>query len=437
LHAYLKFYALEQSPFEATARAKTVLGTKALRDALAAIRSGLQEGSARICVSGESGLGKTSLARALPNLLSEEARVAVVLDPWIPWDALRGFIAEQWGVAETGLARSNLISTCRETRLVLVIDQAESATDDFLDHLDVLLSYRSDGDEPVVQSVLFANLTRHNQEAPAPLVWWLDRIQTRQLVFAPLPPEGVGPYIQKHLKRAGWQSESLFSPEAALAIHGYTSGIPAEVSAACERLLRGAAARDLREIDELFVHQLLEGDFETSAYLAGDEFDALALEKESEGAEERPKTDGETSLAKTLEHFAAKNHDEVTDLATGSDDTSPAASLDLEPGAKPNADPWDAFLAALEVYLSTPATDKALHAIRGGGLRRLARGAAALAILAVIAGIAITWLRGDSPPAVTEPITSSADSPAAGGPASTAAPTGDARDEVDSIEMLQ
>ena len=76
MSSHLKFYALEQSPFEAAPQSKTVLGTKAVRDALAAIRSGLQDGSERICVSGQSGLGKTSLARALPKLLSEEARVA-------------------------------------------------------------------------------------------------------------------------------------------------------------------------------------------------------------------------------------------------------------------------------------------------------------------------------------------------------------------------
>ena len=124
-----------------------------------------------------------------------------------------------------------------------------------------------------------------------------------QLVFAPLPPDGVGSYIQKHLKRAGWRGESLFSPEAAHAIHGYTSGIPGEISAACERLLIGAAAQDLLEIDALLVHQLLGGDFETNVDSARDEFDTLVSKEEFERAEESPKADIQTSLAEALETF--------------------------------------------------------------------------------------------------------------------------------------
>ena len=64
MSAYLTFFELEQSPFEGTAQSQVVLGTRALRDAFGTIRSGLEEGASRICVSGGAGLGKTSLARA-------------------------------------------------------------------------------------------------------------------------------------------------------------------------------------------------------------------------------------------------------------------------------------------------------------------------------------------------------------------------------------
>lgn len=65
MSAYLTFLELEQSPFEGKAQSQVVLGTRALRDAFGTIRSGLEEGASRICVSGGAGLGKTSLARAV------------------------------------------------------------------------------------------------------------------------------------------------------------------------------------------------------------------------------------------------------------------------------------------------------------------------------------------------------------------------------------
>ncbi|MBW2500618.1 MAG: AAA family ATPase, partial [Deltaproteobacteria bacterium] len=258
--AYLKFFALERSPFEGEAQSGVVLGTKALRAAFEAIRSGLSEEAARICVSGGAGLGKTSLARSLPKLLRDEALVAVVLDPSGSWDSLRESIAGQWGLPAGSLARSALLETARSHRLVLVIDRGEAASIDLLDHLDVLLSYRTPDDKPVVQSVVLANLAAGDHREPPPLLWWLDRIHTLQLEFAPLPRSAIAPYIDKHLARAGWQGESLFTREAAHAIHELTGGIPGEVGRFCESLLSEAAAQDVSLIDADFVLALCEDD---------------------------------------------------------------------------------------------------------------------------------------------------------------------------------
>jgi type II secretory pathway predicted ATPase ExeA len=145
MSTYLKFFELEQSPFEAGEGAtQVVLGTRALRDALATIETGLEDGIERICVSGGPGLGKTSLARALPKLLGDATRVAIVLDPTVGWESARRSIARQWELPGGGLPRAGLVEAARSERLVLVVDAAETATEEFLDHLDVLLSYRGE-----------------------------------------------------------------------------------------------------------------------------------------------------------------------------------------------------------------------------------------------------------------------------------------------------
>jgi type II secretory pathway predicted ATPase ExeA len=368
--AYLKFFELERSPFEGKAQAQVVIGTRALRDAFALIRAGLDEGDARICVSGGPGLGKTSLARALPKLLGDAARVAVVLDPGVSWESLRGSIAKQWGLATAGLARAALIEAARDRRLVLVIDQAECASEEFLDHLDVVLSYRSENDEPVVQSILLVRLSASERQDPAPIVWWLDRIQTLQLELAPLPREGIESYIHKHLERAGWRGERLFTEGAALAIHRYTAGVPGKVSRLCERLLAEAAARDHHHIDDASVHALCDEGEPAGESGLEDEFEEIVLGEEFDDAGET--RDSESPKIEAVQH-------EPSDEVEAWDQT-------------------DESQVFQDDYLSAPASPEELRAILGSVLGRHGRAFAAAAIAAVIGGLAFAWLAGDAGP---------------------------------------
>jgi len=376
--AYLQFYELESSPFEDPSRSTLVLGTKALRDALSAIRSGLEEGTTRICVNGQAGLGKTSLARALPKLLEGRIRTAVILDPTRSWDALRSSIARQWRLAEGGLARSNLVALSSRDRLVVVLDRAEAATTEILDHLDVLLSYRGPNEEPVVQSVLFANLATHSKSEPAPLIWWLDQINTLELQFAPLPSTGVGSYIEKHLQRAGWSESSLFSSDATHAIHGYTKGVPGEIDRVCERLLVEAATRNLRQIEVGFVHEILGDTVEPEADPFGSEFEDLVHEAEFEGADD---------------HNDARSHEDC--------------EREPEQDAKEIQDPATASLIELEAHLSELPTEQELREIRSGGLLGIARMAAIWIIALVIGSMFFLWLvRGKTEPDPSDTVAS-------------------------------
>ena len=82
---YLKFHQLKRSPFEGRESNQLVLATASLRSAYADIRSSLRENSPRICISGSSGIGKSSFARALPKLLESEAQCVRVRDPGSHW----------------------------------------------------------------------------------------------------------------------------------------------------------------------------------------------------------------------------------------------------------------------------------------------------------------------------------------------------------------
>lgn len=423
--AYLKFFELELSPFEGKAQAQLILGTKALREAFAVIQHGLDGGDTRICVSGGPGLGKTSLARALPKLLGDTARVATVLNPGASWESLRGSIAKQWHLASGGLARKALIEAARDRRLVLVIDQAELASDEFLDHLDVILSYRSADDEPVVQSVLFARLSGGvPRQGPAPIVWWLDHIQTLQLEFSPLSRAGIESYIQKRLQRAGWQGNQLFSNQAALAIYEYTSGIPGEVSQLCERLLSEAATQNLNDIDADFVRSVCdqfagdpfeydidkpddETDFEDEFELAAarDPREEVFGDSEPTARSDEASIDAREAFSRSEEPAALAEDDGKMDLPI---EDRKEDHLDVPIEASTADDPASEQAVETRILtdetLSLPAQLEAELAVFRHAFAHSPRifAAATIAIAVVVGGLVFAWPGGDSD--VSDPI---------------------------------
>lgn len=246
--AYLKFHRLGRSPFEGAESAQLVLATEALRTAFAEIKTGLAERSPRICVSGGPGIGKSSLARALPKLLSKDAVCALIRDPSRPWARVKASIAKQLRLEAGQLSRASLTAARRGDRgIVIVIDQAEQLPAESLEHLDVLMGYRDDAGDQLVQCVLLANLEGAPRGQDVPLLWWLDRLTTRQLTMTPIPAAGLRSYVDKHLEKAGAPA-SIFDDGALLAIHRYTGGVPGAVSRLCEQLLDKAAAAGARRI---------------------------------------------------------------------------------------------------------------------------------------------------------------------------------------------
>jgi hypothetical protein len=291
-----------------------------------------------------------------------------------------------------------LLEAAKTRQLVLVLDEAEQASQDLLDHLDVLLSYHDEAGKPLVQCVLFAKLGGETSAEPPPLVWWLDRIQTHQLAFEPLRPEGVSAYIEKHLARAGWSGSALFEPDAAEAIHGYTGGIPGEIGRVCQQLLEAAAQRECTTIDARFVHSELDAGL-VEADLCASEFEELIAEEEFDGAEPEESSDSNEVAALLDETLARFQATESSSTRAGKAPTP----LSLRDSETPEGDAdsdgsEDGFTTPeLDAYLSRPPTEDELRAIRGGAWKRPLGIAAAIATVVTGAFIAIGFGGQDVP----------------------------------------
>lgn len=367
----LEHFGLERSPFADEPHAAGVIGTRALRKLVARIQAVLRDGGARIGVCGVAGIGKSSLATALPKLFAGNTRVATLLDPADQtWPDVRVGLARDWQLAGERLSRVSLIEAARSHRLVLVIDRAEEAPEALLGHLDVLQDIRDEDGAAVVTAILFLQTSDDETPAKPPALAWLERSEAALLRFEPLSPDSVTDYIERRLRRSGYRGAPLFTPRAALAIHAETAGIPGAVSSLCDQLLADAAARRLRSIDEPFVRTRQQTPRALAALVADD------VDHAWDDADHHPR---ETVAAELL-----------LEQAVGTPAPRPTliAVPPVAPGDAVAADP------ELEAYLSAPPTEAELRAIRGGFVRRSLRPFALASGAVVLGGLLLALLFG-------------------------------------------
>ncbi|MBK7949163.1 MAG: hypothetical protein IPK00_10590 [Deltaproteobacteria bacterium] len=375
----LEHFGLERSPFADEPHAAGVIGTRALRKLVARIQAALRDGGARIGVCGVAGIGKSSLAAALPKLFAGNTRVATLLDPADQtWPDVRVGLARDWQLAGERLSRASLIEASRGHRLVLVIDRAEEVPEALLGHLDVLQDIRDENGAAVVTVILFVQTSDEEPRTRPPALRWLERSEAALLRFEPLAPDSVVDYIERRLRRSGYRGAPLFTPRAALAIHAETAGVPGAVSRLCEQLLVDAAARRLRSIDEPFVRSRQQTPRALAALVADD------VDHAWDDADHHPRETVATEL--------------LLEQAIGAPVPRPTLA------AVPSAGPGEAVATdpELEAYLSAPPTEAELRAIRGGFVRRSLWPFALASGAVVLGGLLLALLLGGGAKAPTD-----------------------------------
>ncbi|MFT5695133.1 MAG: general secretion pathway protein A [Myxococcota bacterium] len=324
--AYLRFYEFDNSPFESDAAKRSmVLGTQSLRGAFGDVKQGLEDDSPRICLSGPGGVGKTSFCRALPKLLSDTARVALIQNPRKSWQEIRATIAKKFELEGGAISRKALLKAGSDGKqLVLVIDQAESLSHEALDHLDILLQYKRDDDKQLLHCIMLADLEAASSGTEIPLLWWLDKLTTLQLQFSPIPVQGLRHYVEKHLAKAGWAGGELFTHEALVSIHRNTGGVPRAINELCERILIEGGAREITSITPAVIEQLCGDNFadeptlspELSADFSFGDFGTSPTAQEMLDNKDHLKRESEARAEADREAFAPITQDLVSLIET-------------------------------------------------------------------------------------------------------------------------
>jgi len=242
---YRDFYNLHKQPFHITPDPEFLFLSPSHREAFAAIIYGIEQRKGFLAITGEVGVGKTTILRAyLEKTGHEQHRIIYVFNAAVSFSGLLKLILGEFGVAASeddpfemvNRLHHLLIDEYQNNRnVVLIIDEAQNMPVATLESLRMLSNLETSEDK-LLQIILVGQpeLTR-----------LLDLHELRQLrqriavrcQIDPLTRAESLAYIQHRLARAATHGGVIFAPGALQPIIKEARGIPRIINILCDNAL--------------------------------------------------------------------------------------------------------------------------------------------------------------------------------------------------------
>jgi len=250
---YEAFYGLREQPFALTTDPRFLFMGDAHRRAYEELLTGLRRREGLMLLTGDTGMGKTTLCRAVIAALGPRTFSALILNPYMSDAEVLRVILRDFGLVTREEIRNGAFAKADVPQLldtlegflkslvdlnsyaVVIIDEAQSLSAKVLDQIRVLGGIESDG-RRLLQIILVGQpdlLTTIKSDALKALD---DRI-SRRAVLGPLPPSDVDDYIQHRLTVAGGKDTIEFTTESVNLVAELTRGVPRRINLLCDRTL--------------------------------------------------------------------------------------------------------------------------------------------------------------------------------------------------------
>jgi general secretion pathway protein A len=256
---YLPHYGLNEPPYSITPDPRFVFLSERHRDALAHLSFGIDKGGGGgfVQLTGEVGTGKTTLCRLLLDQLSEDTRVALVLNPRQSPVELLETVCEELRLDIDGRRGSSkalvdalnaflLQAYADGQRVVLIVDEAQDLSVDALEQVRLLTNLETDT-QKLLQVILLGQPELRDVLARPELRQLAQRI-TARFHLTPLDAAETAAYLRHRFRVAGGQ-RFPFDSGALRRIHARAGGVPRLLNVIAERALLAGYARDLSMID--------------------------------------------------------------------------------------------------------------------------------------------------------------------------------------------
>jgi general secretion pathway protein A len=245
---YKEYYGLRANPFNVNPDPRYLFLTRHTEEALACLTYGIQSRKGFVLLTGEVGTGKTTLINKLLEWLRlQQVATAFVFNSRLNVPQFLDYMMADFGIPCDSRAKSQVLLRLYNWLLdryragetaVLIVDEAQNLTDEVLEEIRMLTNLET-FTEKLLQIVLVGQ-PELEQKLKQPQLRQLRQRLTLRAKTHPLTPDETKAYVQQRLRIAGSNGQQIFDPEALVAVHRYSGGIPRVVNLICEHCLVSA-----------------------------------------------------------------------------------------------------------------------------------------------------------------------------------------------------
>ena len=250
--SYLDYYGLAEAPFSLASTPRFTCESRSYAVALAGASDAVDHRRGIVVITGEAGMGKTMLCRALLERLDARTLLSVISAPSIAADELLPHIIDDFGVSPPPEQDGGTLDFLPPAgHAVVLVEEAEQLDEQVLEELRRLASLRRGG-ASALQILLVGNpdLDARLQRSGK----LEDGLIACRAALGPLGIDEVAPYIARRLEVAGSaEPAATFTPAAVDAVARVSGGVPRTVNLLCDRALAIGSARQMRSIDQAVI----------------------------------------------------------------------------------------------------------------------------------------------------------------------------------------
>lgn len=263
---YEAYWGLQEKPFENTPDPRFLYRSEGVDEIFTRLSYALQGNRGAALLTGDTGCGKTLVARSLLQELDpEHTEIALLNTPNRSAEEFLHELLYQLGEESEMADRPRMVHRINELlfdyhaagkQTVVIIEEGQLIADDaVLEEIRQLLNFQLNDAFLVTlllvgQPQLVEHLRKHES---------LDqRIATRGFL-RPLSREDVPEYVAHRLRTAG-RDEPVFSPAALELVYEYSAGVPRQINNLCDIALVIGFSRKLETVEEEAMRRLIHAE---------------------------------------------------------------------------------------------------------------------------------------------------------------------------------